>query len=159
MRFTCVVILALTAGMVRAADPAKKPALISRPEAFKTLVHPDCSHCRIEANRRKKELRADDRVLCWIQVETDGYINDGAIPIRFFLNTYRVLSDGWGVFVYDPDAGFARGFDPGEEPFSFHGWRNGVIVIKGKDGSLYRSEEHTSELQSPMYLVCRLLLE
>src|ERR1017187_1526562 len=25
--------------------------------------------------------------------------------------------------------------------------------------ALYRSEEHTSELQSPMYLVCRLLLE
>src|ERR1017187_10341724 len=24
---------------------------------------------------------------------------------------------------------------------------------------MYRSEEHTSELQSPMYLVCRLLLE
>src|SRR5437879_8672375 len=27
------------------------------------------------------------------------------------------------------------------------------------DGSRRRSEEHTSELQSPMYLVCRLLLE
>src|SRR5437764_1901670 len=27
------------------------------------------------------------------------------------------------------------------------------------DGVLRRSEEHTSELQSPMYLVCRLLLE
>src|SRR5437762_11101908 len=26
-------------------------------------------------------------------------------------------------------------------------------------GQIYRSEEHTSELQSPMYLVCRLLLE
>src|SRR5437879_10638038 len=26
-------------------------------------------------------------------------------------------------------------------------------------GANYRSEEHTSELQSPMYLVCRLLLE
>src|SRR5437762_11552814 len=26
-------------------------------------------------------------------------------------------------------------------------------------GELKRSEEHTSELQSPMYLVCRLLLE
>src|SRR5437763_3262361 len=26
-------------------------------------------------------------------------------------------------------------------------------------GSQKRSEEHTSELQSPMYLVCRLLLE
>src|SRR5437879_10056652 len=27
------------------------------------------------------------------------------------------------------------------------------------DGASLRSEEHTSELQSPMYLVCRLLLE
>src|ERR1017187_10871938 len=27
------------------------------------------------------------------------------------------------------------------------------------EGRLQRSEEHTSELQSPMYLVCRLLLE
>src|SRR5437879_10568614 len=26
-------------------------------------------------------------------------------------------------------------------------------------GTQFRSEEHTSELQSPMYLVCRLLLE
>src|SRR5437764_3348100 len=26
-------------------------------------------------------------------------------------------------------------------------------------GNVWRSEEHTSELQSPMYLVCRLLLE
>src|ERR1017187_1691121 len=26
-------------------------------------------------------------------------------------------------------------------------------------GAMARSEEHTSELQSPMYLVCRLLLE
>src|SRR5437762_3354228 len=29
----------------------------------------------------------------------------------------------------------------------------------GKHGYVPRSEEHTSELQSPMYLVCRLLLE
>src|SRR5436189_2113184 len=28
-----------------------------------------------------------------------------------------------------------------------------------RQASAYRSEEHTSELQSPMYLVCRLLLE
>src|SRR5437762_4914484 len=30
---------------------------------------------------------------------------------------------------------------------------------KGLSGARVRSEEHTSELQSPMYLVCRLLLE
>src|SRR5437879_11517548 len=38
-----------------------------------------------------------------------------------------------------------------------------VAVIEaagiGRDRTRRRSEEHTSELQSPMYLVCRLLLE
>ena len=36
------------------------------------------------------------------------------------------------------------------------------LETEGSKGSLFRnvrSEEHTSELQSPMYLVCRLLLE
>src|SRR5437762_9560868 len=34
-----------------------------------------------------------------------------------------------------------------------------LSVLKGTSYVLLRSEEHTSELQSPMYLVCRLLLE
>src|SRR5437764_4628309 len=33
----------------------------------------------------------------------------------------------------------------------------GMVVLGGR--AHVRSEEHTSELQSPMYLVCRLLLE
>src|SRR5437763_8604607 len=41
-------------------------------------------------------------------------------------------------------------------------WRPGdqtsVVSISGERWAA-RSEEHTSELQSPMYLVCRLLLE
>src|SRR5437879_13512684 len=32
-------------------------------------------------------------------------------------------------------------------------------VVFSTDANKLRSEEHTSELQSPMYLVCRLLLE
>src|SRR2546425_5239489 len=32
-------------------------------------------------------------------------------------------------------------------------------AVRGGSGSPYRSEEHTSELQSLAYLVCRLLLE
>src|SRR3970040_2374230 len=32
-------------------------------------------------------------------------------------------------------------------------------VREAQEGERLRSEEHTSELQSPMYLVCRLLLE
>src|SRR5437879_10310123 len=33
------------------------------------------------------------------------------------------------------------------------------IIKIATAGARFRSEEHTSELQSPMYLVCRLLLE
>src|SRR5438132_6959860 len=104
MRRSLALILVVAAGAACAAESPGQPTVIAKPEAFETLIHPNCSHCRVEADRRGQDLRADDRVLCWVQVETDGYINDGAIPIRFFLNTYRVLSDGWGVFVYDPDA-------------------------------------------------------
>ena len=34
-----------------------------------------------------------------------------------------------------------------------------IHIWQTEQGRLKRSEEHTSELQSPMYLVCRLLLE
>src|SRR5437879_9107927 len=37
-----------------------------------------------------------------------------------------------------------------------NGWE---ILLEEQQISESRSEEHTSELQSPMYLVCRLLLE
>src|SRR5262249_38913043 len=109
-----------------------KPRLIEQPDAFKTLVNPTCSHCRDEAKRRADDLKPDDRVLCWIR----GYSDGGVIPFRFLLNPYRVISDTYGVFVYDPDAGYARGFAASLD-FSFHGWRNGVMVMKHKDGTLY----------------------
>src|SRR5215468_5205865 len=137
MRCILVSLLFLSISNACTAESPNEPGLIAKPDAFQTLVHPNCSHCFIEANRRKQELRADDRVLCWMQVQADGYINDGVIPLRFFLNSYRVLSDGWGVFVHDPDAGFARGFFPEGQTFEFHGWRNGVMVMRGKDGTLY----------------------
>jgi hypothetical protein len=106
--------------------------LIARPDAHATLVNPQCSHCVDEARRRAKDLRDDDRVLAW----TRGKYEGGGIPYRFFLVPYRVISDTYGVFVYDPDAGFARGFEPSLD-FTFYGWRNGVMVMKHKDGTLY----------------------
>jgi hypothetical protein len=115
------------------ADDADNDAkLIVKPHAFQTLVNPQCSHCRDEAKRRAGELRDDDRVLCW----TRGYSDGGAIPVRFFLSPFRVISDSYGVFVYDADAGYARGYAPSYN-FRFHGWRNGVMVMKHKDGTLY----------------------
>src|SRR4029077_4574942 len=114
---------------------AAEPVFLPKPDAFKTLVEPPCSHCRDEAKRRAGELRADDRVLCWVR-DTKGKYDGGAIPYRFFLNPYRVISDTYGVFVYDPDAGFARGFAPSLD-FTFHGWGHGVLGMKGKDGNAY----------------------
>src|SRR5205809_4784954 len=36
---------------------------------------------------------------------------------------------------------------------------DGIVVAAGRGEGLDRSEEHTSELQSRLHLVCRLLLE
>jgi hypothetical protein len=135
MRAPFVVLPLVLTGAILAADPGKERPVVVKPDAFKTLVNPDCSHCKDEAKRRSGELKDDDRVLCWVR-DTKGHYNGGAIPYRFFLNPYRVISDSYGVFVYDPDAGFARGFEPSYD-FTFHGWRNGVMVMKHKDGTLY----------------------
>jgi hypothetical protein len=132
MRRTLYLLPFLAGSLAFATEPPSPPPLIVKPKAFQTLVNPNCSHCRDEAKRRAKELRDDDRLLCWIR----GYSDGGAIPVRFFLNTYRVISDSYGLFVYDPDAGFARGFAPSYN-FRFHGWRNGVMVMQHKDGTLY----------------------
>jgi hypothetical protein len=131
-RLPFVGLLSLVSVLPAAADSPASPRLIEKPAAFETLINPACSHCRDEAKRRATELKPDDLVLAW----TRGYSDGGAIPVRFFLAPYRVISDSYGVFVYDPDAGFARGFAPSYE-FRFHGWRNGVLVMKHKDGTLY----------------------
>ncbi len=114
------------------ADEPIDLELILRPNAHRTLVNPQCSHCVDESRRRAGELRDDDRILAWTRGKYDG----GGIPYRFFLVPYRVISDTYGVFVFDPDAGFARGFEPSLD-FTFCGWRKGVMVMKHKDGTLY----------------------
>ena len=49
------------------------------------------------------------------------------------------------------------GFNPGHDIFFF--FIISLKVRKKNISSFDRSEEHTSELQSRQYLVCRLLLE
>jgi len=111
---------------------AADPLLLAKPDAFQTLVNPNCSHCIDESKSRADDLRTDDPVLAWTRGKYDG----GAIPIRFFLNPFRVISDTYGVFVFDPDAGFARGYEPSLD-FRFFGWRNGVMVMRHTDGTLF----------------------
>jgi hypothetical protein len=130
--FVFLTVLGVLPSLSSTGQPPDGQSLVARPDAFPTLVNPACSHCRDEAKRRAGELKDGDRVLCW----TRGYSEGGAIPFRFFLNQYRVISDSYGVFVHDADAGFARGFAPSYD-FRFHGWRHGVMVMRHKDGTLY----------------------
>jgi hypothetical protein len=131
-----VVVFALAAAWAEEREPKRRgperAKQVVRPELFETLVNPNCSHCIDEAKRRAAELRSDDRVLAW----TRGKYEGGAIPWRFFLVPFRVISDTYGVFVYDADAGFVRGYEPSLD-FRFHGWRNGVMVIRHQDGTLF----------------------
>jgi len=127
MRGLCLLVALSSAIRAEEPSPAAKPPL------FPTLVNPNCSHCVDEAKRRKGELRPDEPALCWIR----GYSDGGAIPIRFFLSKYRVISDSYGVFVYDPDAGFVRGFAPNYN-FVSKGWRQGILTIEDTaDGTLF----------------------
>src|SRR5437879_11510257 len=50
----------------------------------------------------------------------------------------------------------------GTAAMRYQGCAVGIVRLKPNEVTIptaHRSEEHTSELQSPMYLVCRLLLE
>jgi hypothetical protein len=127
-----VLLLALLPLTTNADDPCC-PKTIVAAERFPTLVNPNCSHCVDEAKRRGSELVPTDNVLCW----TRGYSDGGAIPFRFFLNAYPVISDSYGSFVSDPYAGFARAYGPWYH-YRFHGWHGGVMLIKDtKDGTIY----------------------
>src|SRR5207248_11731613 len=72
------------------------------------------------------------------------------------------LSGGEGIDRARPQ-GAAEG-RPGDLPSedgvaSVRGWRGQGLITWSTFGCPLRSEEHTSELQSPYDLVCRLLLE
>src|SRR5256885_11104662 len=54
-------------------------------------------------------------------------------------------------------SGAPAGTDGG--PINLRGFLNPPVVVDDVRNPSYRSEEHTSELQSPCNLVCRLLLE
>src|SRR5437762_9820442 len=65
---------------------------------------------------------------------------------QFFLGLAMAIAPVGGWLA----AGGGRGWEP---------WLLGLAIALWVGGFDVRSEEHTSELQSPMYLVCRLLLE
>src|SRR5437762_7842802 len=76
------------------------------------------------------------------------------IPDNYKAQTADNEEEGWRYTQGDKNAR-----RPPELLTRDHVARCIVREIKEGRGTPHRSEEHTSELQSPMYLVCRLLLE
>jgi hypothetical protein len=105
-------------------------ALIARPGLFTSLTEPPCSYCSTQ--NRKNLIRPDDRVVAWLR----GAHNGGAIPLRHFLASPRVINDTYGLFFFDADGGYVSAFAK-DYGYEFHGWRNGVMVVRGKDGTLW----------------------
>src|SRR5437762_9894327 len=80
-------------------------------------------------------------------------------PPRSTLFPYTTLFRSVQAFLYDgywEDIGTIRAFYDANLQLASP---NPPFELICPDSPIYRSEEHTSELQSPMYLVCRLLLE
>src|SRR3989454_8529489 len=59
----------------------------------------------------------------------------------------------------EPEGRFPACFDNSSRRFHVFSDFPAIAAIAGKSEKTWRSEEHTSELQSPCNLVCRLLLE
>src|SRR3712207_7635696 len=77
-------------------------------------------------------------------------------PPRSTLFPYTTLFRSGGVGVEDEEHGEKQA-EGGGHIFSHR--RSPAQSVFGLRGRTIRSEEHTSELQSRQYLVCRLLLE
>jgi hypothetical protein len=104
--------------------------VLAKPGLFKPLTEPPCSYCSTQ--NRKGFVEPNDRVIAWLRAAHNG----GAIPVRHFLAAPRVINDTYGLFFYDADGGYVAAFKK-DYGFKFHGWRRGVMVVEGPDGSLW----------------------
>ncbi|MCI0420810.1 MAG: DUF3179 domain-containing protein [Acidobacteria bacterium] len=123
----CPLALVLSAG---GYSQSSSPRIISKPNLHKSLTEPPCSYASTQ--HRKGLVRNDDRVIAWLRASHNG----GAIPLRLFLSAPRVINDTYGLFFYDSDGDYVSAF-PKDYGYEFYGWRNGVMVVKGKDGTLW----------------------
>ncbi|MBM3839133.1 MAG: DUF3179 domain-containing protein [Verrucomicrobia bacterium] len=133
----CLVLLFILSGWLcvysTQAAPSQDPLqghLIKKPGLFKSLTEPPCSYCSTE--NRKGFVDGIDRVLAWIRAAHNG----GAIPLRHFLSGPRVINDTYGLFFFDADGGYVSAFKK-DYGYEFYGWLNGVMIVKGPDGTLW----------------------
>src|SRR3712207_7110148 len=82
------------------------------------------------------------------------------LPYTTLFRSARGAGPGRAVHATDADPLLVAVVQAGHLQLLFSTSRPGVVDVGGRlPGTAVRSEEHTSELQSRQYLVCRLLLE
>src|SRR5467141_4946469 len=91
----------------------------------------------------------------------DGGAGDGAAaahmlprPRNFTGGLYKIRTTASGQLPTDAD--LLRAIDQGLPGSAMPGWKARLSDAERRDAVAYRSEEHTSELQSHLNLVCRL---
>ena len=119
--------------VTRADEPASADEagiIKAKPGRFEPLTEPPCSYCSTQ--HKKGLIRGDDRVIAWIRAAHNG----GAAPLRHFLAAPRVVNDTYGLFFYDSDGGYVAAYRK-DYGYKLYGWRRGVMVVEGKDGTLW----------------------
>src|SRR5437763_13477600 len=82
----------------------------------------------------------------------------GRLALRSALFPYTTLFRSAALCIVLSLAGWVAGLVP-PQPVTAEPLLRRVNLFSADPQTAVRSEEHTSELQSPMYLVCRLLLD
>src|SRR5207244_11754493 len=93
-----------------------------------------------------------DQVACVVSTNTRGRLSVGSVWPKLVENPCAVAWNGVGVMGL-PVTGLVLGY------LELNCCSSKVWPAVGPVPAIIRSEEHTSELQSPDHLVCRLLLE
>ncbi len=127
------VLLCLAAGNIAAGQgtseaPVEK--ILAKPGLFPQLTEPPCSYC---VNQNQKGLvLPSEPVIAWIR----GAHNGGAAPLKHFLTVPRVINDTYGLFFYDADGQYVTVYEK-DYGYEFYGWRGGVMIVRGRDGTLW----------------------
>src|SRR5437762_4063976 len=120
---------------------------------------------RITMSWRRFRRRRSTRTRCCVRIRGTApqraHRHAGWAPPALMLMAHRVGAQRAApLHVFLPAlcllAGCSAASTPGPPAADGHLF---TLLPPSYTGVRFRSEEHTSELQSPMYLVCRLLLE
>src|ERR1039457_2361679 len=89
----------------------------------------------------------------------DSWFGDAPLPAAYTAPEAGPVGQSGGVSAKSPDTASIDAYLAKVDlPAAIEGLKGVAAQVGGLRGE-YRSEEHTSELQSPCNLVCRLLLE